>query len=224
MKHSKLYIGRITHKRLEPFIHRFEYGVFMAYVDLDETQKLVGRQSWLYSSKRRALVEFRRSDYHGDPNLPLADCIRKLVQNKTGNTTTGPIRMLTNLRVLGYIINPVTFYYCFNEQDTQVEHIVVEITNTPWNERHAYVLTPEKNLSDKADWYHYIIDKDFHVSPFLELDYEYEMQFSQPKRNLVVSIANNRANERKFIATLKLHEEALTLGNLLKQLICKSAK
>lgn len=218
MAQSKLYTGNVKHKRLEPFHHSFRYGVFMTFLDLDEADKVI-KNSWLYSTNGRALVEFRRSDYHGDPAVPLADAIRDLVLLETGVQVRGPIRMLTNLRVMGHVFNPVTFYYCYDQTGSHIEHIIAEITNTPWKERHAYVLSPEKNLSEKENWYIYHIDKEFHVSPFLDLNYQHEMQFCLPHEKLVVSIANNRGAERKFIATLTLQEEELTTLNLMKQLV-----
>lgn len=214
---SKLYIGHVLHKRLEPFVHRFKYGVFMAYLDLDEIEKL-DDMSWLFNSQRRGFVEFRRSDYHGDPAISLGDSIRQLVLEKTGQTASGPIRMLSNLRLMGHVFNPVTFYYCFDKSDTHVEHIITEITNTPWNERHAYVLSPEMNHSHKQDWYHYTIDKDFHVSPFLDMDYQYEMKFKLPQDELFVSIENHKDADKKFLATLNLEATPFTHAGLRRQL------
>jgi DUF1365 family protein len=216
--HSRLYTGVVTHKRLEPFVHKFRYGVFMSYLDLEEVDSILP-DSWIYSSSHRALVEFRRTDYHGDPARPLAASIRDLVFERSGVMPGGPIRMLTNLRIIGHVFNPVTFYYCFDESGTSVEHIVTEITNTPWNERHAYILSPKMNLSKKADWFKYIIDKEFHVSPFMDLDYLYDMQFNLPGQDLFVSIANQRQEDKKFIATLRLSQKAFTKRNLLKQLL-----
>lgn len=213
-----LYTGHVNHKRLEPFIHQFKYGVFMSYVDLEELEQL-DRSSWLFNSRGRGFVEFRRSDYHGDPGISLSKAIRQLVQKRTGQNTTGPIRMLSNLRIMGHVFNPVTFYYCFDSTDSHVEHIITEITNTPWNERHAYVLSPEMNHSDKEDWYHYAIDKDFHVSPFLDMEYRYQMKFRLPQEQLFVSIENHRGEDKKFLATLNLKATPFTHTNLLKQLI-----
>jgi DUF1365 family protein len=215
---SMLYTGHVTHKRLEPFLHHFKYGVFMSFVDLDELNRL-DKTSWLFSTRGKGFVEYRRSDFHGDPQVSLSESIRELVYTKTGQRVNGPIRMLSNLRLMGHIFNPATFYYCYDSEDTQVEHIIVEITNTPWNERHSYVLSPGMNHSLKEDWYHYTIDKDFHVSPFLDMNFIYEMKFNLPENELFVSIENHRDEGKKFLATLNLKATPFSHSNLFRQLI-----
>ena len=85
-------------------------------------------------------MRFRRSDYLGDPAVPLADAVRALVAERLGSAPQGPIRLLTHLRTFGHCFNPVSFYYCFAADGERLEAIVAEVTNTPWGERHAYVL------------------------------------------------------------------------------------
>ena len=72
--------------------------------------------------------------------MPLADAVRDLVEERTGARPAGPIRLLTHLRSFGHCFNPVSFYYCFDPAGERVEAVVAEVTNTPWGERHAYVL------------------------------------------------------------------------------------
>ncbi len=103
----------------------------MAYVDLAELPTLFD-PFWLWSARRGALAWFKRSDYLGDPRLPLDQAVRDLVQQRTGRRPTGPIRVLTHLRYFGHCFNPVTFYYVFDANDARVETLVAEITNTPW--------------------------------------------------------------------------------------------
>lgn len=219
MMKSKLYTGQVRHKRYQPFIHDFRYKLFMVYLDLSEIDSVI-RDSWIYSARHKAMVEFRRSDYFGDPMIPLETSIRDKVADETGTRPTGPIRMLSQLRIMGYVFNPVTFYYCFDQEDTQVETILMEITNTPWKERHAYILPPELNLSTAAHRYQYIIDKDFHVSPFMSLDYVYDMKFGLPDEKLFISIENQQQEkQKKFVATLQLKRNEFTKSELLAQLV-----
>jgi len=215
---SRLYTGNVTHKRFEPFIHGFQYKIFMAYLDLDEIDNLM-KDSLLFSSKLKAVMEFRRSDYLGDPDVPLDSAVRDEVEQQTGVYPDGPIRMLTHLRTFGYVFNPVTFYYCYDKEGENVLHIVVQITNTPWKERHSYVLSPEKNLSKEKGWYRYLIDKEFHVSPFMDMNYHYDMNFTLPSENLNVQISNMRESKRKFIAVLNLNEEEFSKKNLINILV-----
>jgi DUF1365 family protein len=141
---SAIYTGQLRHRRFAPRTHEFSYQLFMMYVDLAELDE-VFRGRWLWSVKRPALAWLRRADYltdrDGDTRTPLDQAVRNRVQLETGSRPRGPIRMLTHLRYFGVGFNPVTFYYCFDREDTRVETIVAEITNTPWKERHAYVLS-----------------------------------------------------------------------------------
>ena len=137
--HSCIYNGWVRHRRYEPTGHEFRYRLFMMYLDLAELPQLFDRY-WCWSTRRAALARFQREDYHGDAAKPLDEAVRDSVARVTGRRPSGPIRVLTHLRYFGYIFNPVTFYYCFDESGTQVETILAEITNTPWKERHAYAL------------------------------------------------------------------------------------
>jgi len=137
--HSAIYTGRLRHRRFAPHAHEFAYRLFMMYIDLAELDQ-VFRHRWLWSVKRPSLAWLRRADYLGDPDISLDQAVRDRVEFATGVRPTGPIRMLTHLRYFGVGFNPVTFYYCFDEAGDRVETIVAEITNTPWKERHAYVL------------------------------------------------------------------------------------
>ena len=126
--------------------------------------------------------------------------------------------MLANLRYFGIGFNPVTFYYCFDEADTQVESIVAEITNTPWNERHAYVLTqPMAEVRDRVLRYRFA--KDFHVSPFMPMEMQYDWRFGVPGRALSVNMQNYRDGERVFDATLDLSRREIGAASLARALV-----
>ena len=121
----------------------FRYPLFMAYLDLDELPELFdGRLLW--SARRPAVAWFRRADYLGAPGTPLDEAVRELVLERTGIGLDGPIRLLTHLRYLGHCFNPVSFYYCYDPPGERVRAVVAHVTNTPWGERHAYVLGVER--------------------------------------------------------------------------------
>jgi DUF1365 family protein len=99
---------------MAPVPHAFSYRMFMLFLDLAELPKVFeGR--WLWSARRTALARFRRADHVGDPDQPLDDAVRDLVHAETGSRPTGPIRLLTHLRYFGFVFNPVSFYYCYDE-------------------------------------------------------------------------------------------------------------
>mgnify|MGYP000429725471 CR=1 FL=1 len=135
---SGIYKGWLRHRRSHPKTHEFRYRTFMMYIDLSELDTLFDVHPF-WSNKKPALAYFRRSDYLGDPNTPLDDAVRLKVQEETGEYPRGRVALLTNLRYFGLSFNPISCYYVFNRND-QLETILAEVTNTPWNEKHYYVL------------------------------------------------------------------------------------
>lgn len=189
---SCLFRGWVRHRRFVPVANHFRYSVFQMYLDLSELDSVFAG-SWLWSASRPAAAWFRRADHLGDPTRPLEDCVRDEVERQTGDRPRGPIRLLTNLRYLGYVINPVSYYYCFDETGTRVLSVLAEVHNTPWGERHCYVLSAPSDAAGQ------LIDlktvelrtvKDFHVSPFMQMDMEYRWKLSPPGTSLAIHIEN----------------------------------
>jgi DUF1365 family protein len=190
----------------------------MMYLDLDELYKVFDGR-WLWSARRPAPAWFRRADYLGDPMEPLAEAARDEAELQTGSRPEGPVRVLTHLRYFGYVINPVTFYYCFALDGKRVETILAEITNTPWNERHTYALSSAVE-DDTTTGHSHRFSKAFHISPFLDMDHSYEWHFSYPGDHLKVHMENNSAGIKTFDATLDLEREEITGASLAKTLVC----
>ena len=94
----------------------------------------------LWSSKNFNLAWFNRKDHHGSPEKSLSLSIRELIKKHHGKDFNGPITLLTHLRYFGYVMNPVSFYYCWDKKYQNIKYIVVEINNTPWGEQYCYVL------------------------------------------------------------------------------------
>ena len=204
---SCIYEGRVSHRRRTPVRHEFEYPLFMMYLDLAELGE-VFRGRWLWAVDRVAPARFKRSDHLGDPAESLENSVRALVEKETGRLPRGPIRLLTQLSYLGYGFNPVSFYYCFDAQDRRVETIVVEVNNTPWGEQHCYVLSDRTNLGTDC-LKRYKLDKEFHVSPFMQMSINYDWRFSEPTKDLVVHMENRRGEEKFFDATLRLERSEI---------------
>jgi cyclopropane-fatty-acyl-phospholipid synthase len=210
---SAIYEGRVRHRRFAPRAHAFEYRIAQLYLDLDELDRVFdGRRLW--SVDRRNLAEFRRSDYHGDAATPLADAVRATVERALGRRPQGPIRLLTHLRYAGFAFNPVSFYYCYAADGETLDCIVAEITNTPWRERHAYVLDVDR-AEPHGRALHWSFDKCFHVSPFMAMDRRYDWRFIAPGDELRVHMDVLRSDgAREFDATLTLERRALDAANL----------
>ena len=209
---SALYVGSLRHRRFIPAPHAFEYRVCMVWLDTSELD-CVFRGRWLWSTRRPALAWLRRADYLGDARVPLDEAVRERVAHATGMRPTGPVRMLTHLRTFGHCFNPVTFYYCYDATGESVETIVAEITNTPWNERHSYVLPARAGDAD-GHRLRFRFAKDFHVSPFMPMDVEYDWRFSQPGARLAVHMQNRREGAMLFDATLSLERRELSGASL----------
>jgi len=183
----------------------------MAWLDLAELDE-VFRGRWLWSTRRPAPAWLRRSDYLGDARVSLDQAVRDRVEAGTGRRPTGPVRMLTHLRTFGHCFNPVSFYYCYDAGGS-LEAVVAEVTNTPWNERHAYVLPVDPAQSDRK-LLRFRFGKSFHVSPFMPMDLDYDWRFSRPGQWLVVHMRNLKAGATLFGATLSLERREMTGANL----------
>lgn len=214
--HSAIYSGWLRHRRFAPKEHEFRYSLFLMYLDLAEIDTVFAGR-WLWSARRRAVARFDRSDYLGDPSVPLDAAVRDLVHDRTGRRPEGPIRLLTHLKYFGYAFNPVSFYYCFDRADTRVTTIVAEVTNTPWRERHCYVLD-SPDVTPDAGYHRYRTAKSHHVSPFMPMDVDYTWGFSAPGERLNVHMALHR-DGKIFDATLCTSRTAITPLALARVLI-----
>ncbi|GAB5414023.1 MAG: DUF1365 domain-containing protein [Congregibacter sp.] len=202
---SRLYTGTLRHRRHLPREHSFSYRVFMPYLCLDELEAVMA-QSRLWSQSGPALARFCRKDFLGDPTLPLDAEVRRRIREETGQEHRGPIYLLANLRYFGMQINPIACYYCFDENDEQLEYLVAEVTNTPWNERHSYVLSaqPGKRILKQN------FAKTLHVSPFNPMEMRYDWRSNSPGDRLAIHLANHSDKGCEFDATLALTAEPLT--------------
>ena len=214
---SCVYEGWVRHRRFTPHAHAFRYRMYMMFLDLAEIDRVFeGR--WLWSAKGRNLAEFRRSDYLGDPAVPLDEAVRARVRDVRGDAPTGPIRMLAHLRTFGHCFNPVAFYYCYLDDGETLDCIVAEITNTPWKERHSYVL-PVSDGERHGRALRWDFHKRFHVSPFLPMDRDYAWRFTPPDESLRVHMDVLDGRARQFDATLVLEKRPLTSATLARALL-----
>ncbi len=209
---SAIYEGWVRHRRYQPRPHEFSYRMFQLYLDLAELdQVFAGR--WLWSVDRRNLAQVRRRDYYGDPALPLDTAVRDRVQAESGRRPDGPIRLLTHGRYFGASMNPVSFYYGFQPDGVTLDWILAEITNTPWDERHTYLL-PVAAAQRHGEALHWGFDKAFHVSPFLPMQRQYQWAFQPPGESLRVHMQVLDGEQREFDATLVLERRPMNAHTL----------
>ena len=215
---SCIYEGTIRHRRFAPVKNEFRYRIFLMYLDLAELSQVFSCHP-LWSCGRPNLAWFRREDHFGDPRVPLDRALRDLVQDRTGRRPDGPIRLLCHLRYFGHCFNPASFFYCWDPADTRVETIIVEIHNTPWGEVHTYVLDRARNQHPVAGWHRHRMDKEFHVSPFIDMEIRYDWRFRQPGEELKVHMIDYAKGARLFDASLALRRTEITPASLTRVLI-----
>jgi hypothetical protein len=180
---SALYEGSVMHRRLAPRRHRFRYRVFNILVDLDELPVLDKRLRF-FGWNRRALFEFRDSD-HGDGNDLRGWVARKLAE--AGVTANGPIRVLCYPRMLGYVFNPISVWFC-HRRDGTLAATIYEVHNT-YDERHSYVLPVQHTNAAIRQ----TADKTFYVSPFLSQDCVYRFRTVPPAERVDIGIQETEA-------------------------------
>mgnify|MGYP003122867244 FL=1 len=214
IQHSCLYEGSIRHRRFRTTSHEFCYPLFFFYLDLDELDE-VFRAAPLVSTRRFSLVRYNRADYVGEADQPLTDSIRKIVQTDAGIEFDGPIRMLAHVRYASFVFNPISLYYCFHADGQSPAAVIAEVTNTPWRERHCYVIPWESNHRVQR----HRCEKAFHVSPFLPMDLEYQWRLSNPGRSLSIHLEDHDQDGCLFDSTLLMKRKPLTPTQLAKTLL-----
>jgi DUF1365 family protein len=202
---SAIYEGWIRHRRYAVRRNDFSYRMFQLYLDLSELDALF-RDRWLWSVDRPNVAQLRRSDYYGDAAFSIDEAVRQRVHSELGRRPDGPIRLLTHGRYFGVTMNPVSFYYGFRSDGETLDWILAEITNTPWGERHAYLL-PVAAAQVHGRALHWDFDKQFHVSPFLPMDRHYRWSFEIPGDSLRVHMDVLDGDNREFDATLVLERK-----------------
>jgi uncharacterized protein len=211
---SAIYEGTVVHHRLEPVEHGFAYRIALPLIYLDEISELC-RLHPLWSTKP-APVWLRRADLLGDPAVPADQAVRDLVEARSGSRPGGPVAVVAQPRTWGWLFNPLSIYFCFAGSGAGIDAHVLEVANTPWHERHAYVL-------DGAGRHEFA--KAMHVSPFQGMDQDYHLTINAPGERLSVGLSNHQGGRRVFDAQLTLERRELSraaLGRVLWAYPCQT--
>jgi hypothetical protein len=203
---SALYVGKLRHRRFSPSAHSFSYPVYMAFLDIDRLPELM-RISPFASYNRWNWTAYRERDHFGDATKTLR---ARLVEDAARNRVTlpnGPIFLLTHLRYFGYVFNPVSFYYCY-DNGGNLSQLMAEVNST-FGESHNYWLTPA-NERESAAAKRYATAKQMHVSPFMGMDLDYDWIFTPPGAQLVAHMNTVLDGKAFFDATLQLEHRPWT--------------
>ncbi|WP_444900337.1 DUF1365 domain-containing protein [Microbulbifer sp. VAAC004] len=216
---SAIYTGWVQHRRFAPRQNQFRYKVFMVYLDLAELDDFCSLSRW-WSKKSWALARFRREDFFGDPKLSVEEAVCLRVERVAGERPQGPIRVLANWRYFGYNMNPISIYYCFDAEGREVHWLLLDVHNTPWKERHSYVL----DCRSGARVQKVAFTKTFHVSPFMPISQGYRWRSITPGDRLTAYLQNFDLSDEEqeerplFDAILSLRRSELS-GDLLNRIL-----
>ncbi|QHJ11148.1 hypothetical protein FX988_01376 [Paraglaciecola mesophila] len=178
---SAIYQGRVFHARHFPKKHAFNYDIFLMWLKLDEIAE-IEQSVRFFSISRWAPLRFKRQDYLGDNSEPLQESVLKRMNELAGspneNPLCGDVYLLGQVRTFGLYFSPVNFYY-LRQSNGSYSHMLAEVSNTPWNQRHHYLV----DLNNQQD-----TQKAFHVSPFNPLDMQYQWSVMQPNQKLNLTL------------------------------------
>ena len=209
MSHSAVYLGRVGHQRHSPRRHRLDYRVFSLLLDLDELPDLA-RRLRLFAHNGRALFSLLDRDHGPGDGSPLAPYVRSLLARAGIHGADGSIRLLCYPRVLGYVFNPLSVYYC-HATDGALAALVYEVNNT-FGERHSYVIP----VTGDGSRVRQTARKAFYVSPFLPMDCTYHFRVNTPGRRLRLAIHETHAGEPILDAWFTGERRPLSDSTLLK--------
>lgn len=181
-RRSALYAGTVRHRRHRPRVNAFEYGVYWALIDVDELAEL-DREVRGFGYRRRAVTGFRDTDHFGPADVPVRLKLARWLADQGVDLPAGRVQVLTNLRVFGHVFNPVSWWFCHDEEGA-LALVVAEVRNT-FGESHSYLLDdlerrPDGTVRARAP-------KVFHVSPFLDIaGHEYGFTVLPPTERVLV--------------------------------------
>lgn len=222
--HSQWLEGSIRHRRKAPVKHEFSYHTGMLALDLREWESIT-RISPLFSLERFNWLSLRRADYLAPDTGSLLEAVSRQVEGATGWRPDGAVQLITHPRYFGYVFNPVSFYFCYDQGQSPHEGavprvILAQITNTPWKETHTYCLEtqrpqpepgPDQGQNRDPAWRseRFEFSKRFHVSPFNPMNQHYRWTFSFRGPELRVHMNVLQDDEKQFDATLVVQRRPL---------------
>ena len=208
---SAIYRGRVRHRRFSPKQHSFSYDFMQWWLALDELEQ-VGRLSRLFNTQGRfAALQFRPTDYlpsqWGEANTlqqAVLNKMNELADQRSQPSLQGRVFFMGNLRCWGLFFSPINCY--FLQQGTEFTHMLAEVSNTPWNQRHYYLV----DLAVQQP-----TDKAFHVSPFNPIDMQYQWRIGQPGAKAMLHLEVHRQNHLVFDATMALQRKPMNRNQII---------
>lgn len=210
---SCLYECTVMHHRLEPLRNRFVYRIFQLCLDLDEAEMLHRSLRW-FSYNRGNLFSFRDRDHMQFGKGSAKENVLEFLRRNGIDLTGGKVLLVTNVRMLGYVFNPVSFYYCYDAAGNPV-CAVPEVGNT-FGEQKPYLLRSE-DRNERG--FRKMMPKLFYVSPFIDLDTSFDFDLGLPGERLYVTINDHQNGKKFFLSSVTGEKKELTDGRLLWYLV-----
>ena len=210
---SHLLEGRVRHRRLRPFVYELDHEVYSFGLDLGELDEVAARLR-LIGRNGRNVVGFRDDDHLPTPATDLDRDVRAHLATEGHDATGWQITLVTNLRILGYVFNPASFYLCRDAAGT-LGVVVVEVHNTH-GERHLYTLRPDPGVDGT---FGAGMTKDFYVSPFIAMDGRYTVHVRDGADRLSIAIVEHDADGPLLTTSLVVRRRPLTDRALLGMLV-----
>ncbi len=176
---SCIYNGVVTHKRFKPIKHFLKYNTFSIFVDLDELEKL-DKSISIFSYNKFNIFSFYNKDHGKRDGRPLKDWVKNKLKDNKNFSKINKIYLLCYPRIFGYVFNPLSIFYCYNNK--KLKAIFYEVKNT-FNEQHTYIF--KANGKDKISQN---CKKKFYVSPFMNMSTYYNFKLLNPSKKLFISI------------------------------------
>ncbi len=207
-----LYRGHVMHARQKPFHHQFRYGVFSVLLDLDHLDD-VRKASRLFSYNKHNLYSFFDKDHGARDGTPLRPWVEAMLQKAGVSSHIASIKLLCYPRVLGYVFNPLSVYYCY-DSDLSLIALIYEVSNT-FGEGHCYVGKVE--AGDQEGTYALLATKKvFYVSPFIEVVGDYRFRFDNPQDRLRLMIQLFQDEKHLLYTQFTGTRSPLTSANLIR--------
>ncbi len=213
MIENSIYTGTVRHRRYFPKEHIFSYNVFYPYMNIIDIKSLF--DNFLFSSYEKPnWISFYRKNYFGDKSIDLMQSVKQLINSHSINCENSSIFLLSQPSYFGFNFNPISLYFVWTNE--VISAIVAEVHNTPWGEKHCYVLSsPTRN---KPPHYQFEIEKKLHVSPFMDMNFVYRFNFKITAEQIILHMENIKNNKLYFDATLTLSGEKFNNQSFMRHL------
>lgn len=211
---SRLLSGRLRHRRMSPKSYRFSYGVYYCEFDLGEIRE-AARRIWFLSYNRFNIISFLDRDHVREPGVTVNDALRAHLSERGMDVSRARVSLLTNTRILGYVFNPVSFYFV-RSPSGELRHVMAEVHNTH-GAQYTYDLA---RASDQDGVYVSRVEKAFYVSPFIDMEARYEFRVREdPSGSLDIRIDEFQGPLMFFRAQLNLKPRPLTNANVARMMV-----